>query len=185
MSTSLHIATFDSPAVLAFNAWTPTATLFIPILLSLSALVPIATLNAPFVLDASARSPNTTFAFPPAHRPKVIPRIRASHHVRVMMTPLAVADEPIRSFSVLFDLNTRSCALVLQRKSLAQIVFPESAQYVPEREVVVDCQLARPTASEISIFHAHGVPPVIFIVPATSSFAHGDDVPIPTFAPVL
>ena len=56
---------------------------------------------------------------------------------------------------------------------------------MPEREAVVLSHEARPTASEISIFHAHGVPPVIFIVPATSSFAHGDDVPIPTFAPVL
>ena len=47
-----------------------------------------------------------------------------------------------------------------------------------------DDQLARPEASEVRIFPSHGEPPVIFTVPATSSFAHGEAVQIPTFAPV-
>ena len=41
-------------------------------------------------------------------------------------------------------------------------------------------QVARPVASETSIFHAHGAPPVIFTCPATSSLAPGAAVPIPT-----
>lgn len=41
-------------------------------------------------------------------------------------------------------------------------------------------QLARPTASEMSTFPAHGDPHDILIVPLTSSFAHGTAVPIPT-----
>lgn len=44
-------------------------------------------------------------------------------------------------------------------------------------------QLARPTASLVRTLLSHGEPPVILICPATSSFAHGLDVPIPT-APV-
>ena len=44
------------------------------------------------------------------------------------------------------------------------------------------CQLASHIASEVRIFHAQGVPPVIFTCPATSSFAVGEDVPIPTLA---
>ena len=43
------------------------------------------------------------------------------------------------------------------------------------------CQLASHIASEVRIFPAHGVPPVIFTCPATSSFADGVEVPIPTF----
>lgn len=42
-------------------------------------------------------------------------------------------------------------------------------------------QDARPTASDVRTFPAHGVPHVIFTCPATSSFAHGVTVPIPTF----
>jgi len=41
--------------------------------------------------------------------------------------------------------------------------------------------VARPVASEVSILPRPGVPPVIFTCPATSSFAPGEGVPIPTF----
>ena len=40
-------------------------------------------------------------------------------------------------------------------------------------------QVASPVASETSIFHAPGAPPVIFTCPATSSLAPGVAVPIP------
>lgn len=45
--------------------------------------------------------------------------------------------------------------------------------------------VARPLASEVSIFPTHGAPHVIFICPATSSFAHGLCVPIPTSPELL
>lgn len=48
-------------------------------------------------------------------------------------------------------------------KSFDPIVFPESDQYVPERVAEVDCQLARPSASETRNFPTHGAPPVIMI----------------------
>lgn len=40
--------------------------------------------------------------------------------------------------------------------------------------------VASPDASEVSTLPSHGVPPVIFTCPLTSSLAHGDGVPIPT-----
>ena len=46
------------------------------------------------------------------------------------------------------------------------------------------CQLARPFASEVRTLPAHCVPSAIFTEPATSSFAHGEDVPMPTFPEV-
>jgi len=43
------------------------------------------------------------------------------------------------------------------------------------------CQLARPLASLVRTFPAHGAPPVILTCPATSSFAEGEEVQIPIF----
>lgn len=43
-----------------------------------------------------------------------------------------------------------------------------------------ETQLARPSASDASILPTQGVPPVIFICPATSSFAEGVIVQIQT-----
>ena len=42
-------------------------------------------------------------------------------------------------------------------------------------------QVARPDTSEVSTLHAAGFPPVILMVPATSSFAPGVVVQIPMF----
>ncbi len=61
--------------------------------------------------------------------------------------------------------------------------FPATAQGIiapPEGT----CQLARPVASETSIFPFHGEPPVIFNCPLISSFAVGAEIPIPIFPPL-
>jgi hypothetical protein len=50
--------------------------------------------------------------------------------------------------------------------------------------VTTPVHVARPVASEVSILPRPGVPPVIFTCPATSSFAPGDAVPIPTLVPL-
>ena len=44
------------------------------------------------------------------------------------------------------------------------------------------CHVARPVASVVRTPPLSGDPPVIFTCPATSSFANGFVVPIPTFA---
>jgi len=50
---------------------------------------------------------------------------------------------------------------------------------------ILSVQLARPVASEMRYFPEPTHPPVIFTCPATSSFAPGVAVPIPTLTPVL
>jgi hypothetical protein len=86
---------------------------------------------------------------------------------------------------VLFVRKRRSWEFVVQRKSEAPIVLPESDQKDQERAGRAFCQVARPVASEMSTLLSHGEPPAILTCPLTSSFAPGVDVPIPTFHPVL
>ena len=52
-----------------------------------------------------------------------------------------------------------------------------------ERDVAftIPVQDAKPAASEVRTFPSHGDPHVIFICPATSSFAPGLAIPIPIF----
>ena len=50
---------------------------------------------------------------------------------------------------------------------------------------ILDDQLARPVASDISTLPTPGVPHVILICPATSRRAHGVEVPIPILDPEL
>lgn len=63
--------------------------------------------------------------------------------------------------------------------------FPVRAQPLPPPppplQVAGVCQLARPVASEVRTFPGPGLPPVIITCPATSSFAHGVEVPIPRY----
>ena len=53
--------------------------------------------------------------------------------------------------------------------------MPEAVT-LPEKP---DTQVASPVTSDVSIFPAHGAPPVIFTCPATSSLAPGVLAPIP------
>jgi len=90
--------------------------------------------------------------------------------------------ERIRTFSVLFVLNTRSIASVVPRKLVPATVpaLPSMTQAPPTAAGVT--QVASHVASDDeSTFPVPGVPQVIFICPATSSRAVGDAVPIPIF----
>ena len=92
--------------------------------------------------------------------------------------------ERIRTFSVLFVLNTRSIASVVPRKFVPATVpeFPIILHIFVR--VGAALQDARPVASEINTLPSPGDPPVILTCPATSSFAPGDAVPIPTLVPL-
>lgn len=85
-----------------------------------------------------------------------------------------------RIVSILFVLNTRSCRSVVPMKLVPAIVpeFP-MRDHTPET-AERDTQLASHVASEERTLLIHGDPPVIFTCPATSSFAQGVNVPIPT-----
>ena len=90
-----------------------------------------------------------------------------------------------RIFSVLLVRNARPKLSVVPTKFDAGLVpaFHAMAHGIAAAPVGV-CQLARPVASDMRIFPAHGTPPVIFTCPATSSLVPGFVVPIPTFPEV-
>ena len=92
--------------------------------------------------------------------------------------------ERIRTFSVLFVLNTRSIASVVPRKFVPATVpeFPIILHIFVR--VGAALQDARPVASEINTLPSPGDPPVILTCPATSSLDPGDAVPIPTLVPL-
>lgn len=89
-----------------------------------------------------------------------------------------------RIFSTLFVRNVREKLSVVPTKLLFGSVpaFPAIAHGIAAAPVGV-CQVARPTASDISIFPAPGTPPRIRIVPFTSNVVLGALVAIPIFHP--
>ena len=129
----------------------------------------IATLECPVVFTERLFIPRTVFSLPTVHPvpvPIVIPFIRRS--------PLEFS---IRRRSVLLVRKTTSRASVVPMKFVAGLVpaFQRSDQYPEDHP-------ARPLPSrEVRTFPVPGDPPVIFICPATWSFAVGVVVPIPMF----
>ena len=100
-------------------------------------------------------------------------------HGVAVPTPRLPADVR-RSFSVLFVLNTRSCASVVPIKLVpATVPLLPRIDHTPDTDDN-DTQVARPAASDERTLLIHEAPPVIFICHTTSSLAPGVIVPIPT-----
>lgn len=91
----------------------------------------------------------------------------------------------IRIRSTLLVRNARSTASIVPTKFDAAVVpeFPAMAHGITAHPDGV-CQIARPVASDMSIFPAQGDPPVILICPLISSLAVGVAIPIPIFHPL-
>ena len=96
-------------------------------------------------------------------------------------------DAVIRSRSRLLVRKLRDCASVVPIKFVEGLVheFQSVDQNEPERAVASTDQEASPVESLVSTFQRPGDPPVILICQATSSFAHGEFVPIPTSPEVV
>ncbi len=143
------------------------------------AIIPFAVLESPVVLKARAPHPFAVLVeiFPPP-LPTLSPLTVASP----IVTRLPLAPER-RIPSILLRLNTRSILSMVPRKLVPATVplLPRRDQNDPEREAIGVCHVARPVASEMRILPRPGAPPVILTCPATSSRAHGVEVPIPIF----